>query len=120
MIVNDRIKLTDFKMIILANTLLGLGQILHGLIMFFNILIFASVVMSWVSADPRNPLVQFVRNTTDPIFYRVRRYVPPVGMLDLSPLLVIFGLMLIDTVVVNSLVDYAVVLRRDAMSVVVQ
>lgn len=104
-------------MIILANVLIGIAQILHGLIFFFNILIFAAVVMSWVSADPRNPLVQFVRNTTDPLFYRVRRYIPPVGMLDLSPLVVIFGLMLIDSVVVQSLLDYGQVLRLSGMGV---
>ncbi len=105
-------------MIILANVLLGLGQILHGLIFFFQILIFAAVVMSWVSADPRNPLVQFVRNTTDPLFFRVRRYIPPMGMLDLSPIVVIFGLMLIDAVVVNSMTDYGQLLRVKALSVV--
>lgn len=103
-------------MIIIANILLGLGQILHSLIMFFNILILAAVVMSWVSADPRNPLVQFVRNTTEPIFYKVRRYMPQFGMLDLSPLVVIFGLMLVDTVVANSLIEYSQVLKISALT----
>ncbi len=107
-------------MIILANILMGVAQILHGLIFFFNILIFAAVVMSWVSADPRNPLVQFVRNTTDPIFFRVRRYIPPIGMLDLSPLVVIFGLMLVDAVIVNSMMDYGQILRLNALSVTAQ
>lgn len=107
-------------MIILANILLGTAQILHGLIFFFNILIFAAVVMSWVSADPRNPLVQFVRNTTDPLFLRVRRYIPPIGMLDLSPLVVIFGLMLVDAVIVNSMMDYGQVLRLGALGLTTQ
>ena len=107
-------------MIILANILLGTAQILHGLIFFFNILIFAAVVMSWVSADPRNPLVQFVRNTTDPLFSRVRRHIPPIGMLDLSPLVVIFGLMLVDAVIVNSMMDYGQVLRLGALGLATQ
>ena len=106
-------------MIILANILIGIGHILHSLIVFFNILIFAAVVMSWVSADPRNPLVQFVRNTTDPLFFRVRRYIPPIGMLDLSPLVVIFGLMLIDAVIVNSMLDYGQILRANSVNAAV-
>ena len=93
-------------MIIIANLLTGLGYVLDSIIWFINLLIIASVVMSWVSADPRNPLVQFVKNVTEPIFYRVRKYVKPIGMLDLSPLVVLLGLQLVHYVVVQSMLKY--------------
>jgi uncharacterized protein YggT (Ycf19 family) len=41
---------------------------------------------------------------------------PQFGMLDLSPLVVIFGLMLIDTVVANSLIEYSQVLKISALT----
>lgn len=93
-------------MIVLGNILIGIGSILSGLIFVFTLLVFAAVVMSWVSADPRNPLVQFVKNVTDPLFAWVRRYVKPIGMIDLSPIVVILVLQLIDITIAKSLIEY--------------
>ena len=93
-------------MLLLANLLIGIGLVLSSLLWFMYVLIIAAVIMSWVSADPRNPLVQFVRNTTEPMFQKVRRYIPPIGMLDITPIVILLGLQLISTVVVNSLIEY--------------
>ncbi len=102
-------------MLILANLLNAIGLILSSLVWFMNILIIAAVIMSWVSADPRNPLVQFVRNTTEPMFQKARRYIPPVGMLDLSPLIILLFLQLISSFIVQSMIDYATVIRQTAL-----
>lgn len=93
-------------MLVLANILIVVGQILGSVIFMMNILIIAAVIMSWVSADPRNPLVQFVKNATEPLFAWVRRYIKPIGMLDLSPIVVLLILQLIQGVVANSLIEY--------------
>lgn len=103
-------------MILLANLLNAIAVILGSLIWFLNILIIASVIMSWVSADPRNPLVQFVRNTTEPLFYRVRRYIPPFGMLDLSPIVVLLALQFLNVFLVQTLTDYAHDIKRQTIS----
>lgn len=104
-------------MILIANLLNGLGVILSSLLWMLNLLVFASVIMSWVSADPRNPLVQFVRNTTEPMFYKIRRYLPPMGMLDLSPLVVILILQFLNSFVVQSMFDYATEIKISSKSV---
>jgi YggT family protein len=93
-------------MLVIGNTLIVVGQILGSLIWVVNIVIIAAVIMSWVSADPRNPLVQFVKNATDPMFAWVRRYVKPIGMIDLSPLVILLILQLVQGMVVNSLIEY--------------
>ena len=105
-------------MIILANLLNGIGLILGSLIWFINILINAAVIMSWVSADPRNPLVQFVRGTTEPLFYKARKIIPPMGMIDISPIIILLGLQLINSFIVQSMLDYAVMIKAGAMSVI--
>jgi len=54
-------------------------------------LVIAAALISWVSPDPRNPIVQFLYRTTEPILRPFRRILPPrrTGGFDLSPLLVI-------------------------------
>jgi len=48
-------------------------------------------VVSWVSPDPRNPIVQFLYRSTDPILRPFRRILPPrrTGGIDFSPIFVI-------------------------------
>ncbi len=103
-------------MIILGNLLIGLGKLISFFISIANILVFASVVMSWVSADPRNGLVQFVRGVTEPLYYRIRKYVPTVGMLDLSPIILIAALMFIDQLIANSLITQGELFLRESLS----
>jgi YggT family protein len=55
----------------------------------FDLLILARVLISWLQLDPYSPIIQFLHNTTEPILAPVRRRLPPVGMMDLSPLVVL-------------------------------
>ena len=52
------------------------------------ILILVRVVFSWVSPYPNNAVYRFVFQVTEPILGPVRRRLPPVSGLDLSPLVV--------------------------------
>lgn len=62
-----------------------------------SVLILIRVLMSWIpNLDPYNPLVRLIRQATDPILEPARRLIPPIGGLDLSPLIV---LLLIDFVI---------------------
>lgn len=61
--------------------------------------IFIRVIISWVGMDPRNPLVIFLNDITEPILSPIRQFMPRMGMLDLSPMVAIFLLILINRVV---------------------
>jgi len=54
-------------------------------------LVIIAALVSWVSPDPRNPIVRFLYVTTEPLFRPFRRLLPPsrTGGLDLSPLFVL-------------------------------
>lgn len=59
---------------------------------FLYLLIVAVVIralLSWFPLSPRNQFVQFVARVTDPLIQPVRRVVPPLGILDLSSMIVI-------------------------------
>jgi YggT family protein len=72
--------------------------------LYFWILLIAAV-LTWVSPDPRNPIVRFLYSVTEPVLYAVRRRLPFVqtGGIDLSPLVVMLGIMLVQYVVVTPL-----------------
>ena len=52
------------------------------------IVILIRVVFSWISPYPNNSVYRFVVQVTEPILGPVRRRMPPVSGMDLSPLVV--------------------------------
>jgi YggT family protein len=63
-------------MFVLGNVLIGLGVVLQNILWFYSLVLFATAVVSWVNADPRNPIVRFLRSATDPLLQRIRRMLP--------------------------------------------
>ncbi len=71
-------------------------------------IVIARVVLSWVNPDPYNPIVRFINNATDPLFYQIRKRIPvSFGGLDLSPIIVFLAIYFIQIFVVNSLFHLA-------------
>jgi YggT family protein len=52
------------------------------------ILILVRVAFSWVSPYPNNSVYRFVFQATEPLLAPVRRRLPPMSGMDLSPLVV--------------------------------
>lgn len=95
--------------VLLRQLLLGIAYLLGQVLWFYSIVLLVAVVASWLNADPRNPIVSFLRAVTDPVLYRIRRAMPFVvmGGFDLSPLVVFVGIQLLQIVVVGSLIELA-------------
>jgi YggT family protein len=101
-------------MFVLANVLIGVARVLEGVLFIYQWILIARAVVSWVSADPRNPIVRFLYAATEPPMRLIRRRLP--ASLRHFPLdvafLVLFALVIVAQYgVVQSLVDYAAVLR---------
>ncbi len=82
---------------------------LYGLIrsigtLYIWIIIIASF-LSFVRPDPYNPVVQVLTRLTEPVFSFIRKKLPFVVFsgIDLSPLVIIFGLQFIDILIRNIL-----------------
>ncbi|HZP37926.1 MAG TPA: YggT family protein [Methylomirabilota bacterium] len=71
----------------------------------YSWVIIAAALISWVSPDPRNPIVMFLRQVTEPVLAPVRRFLPPwkTGGLDFSPLIVILVIQFVERVVLPGL-----------------
>lgn len=74
------------------------GFLLYGLLGIYSLLIVMRVVFSWFM-DWANPLMRFLRRLTDPILEPFRRLIPPLGMIDISPIVVLFILWFIQSAV---------------------
>lgn len=92
--------------ILLGNFLKAVGQLLGGIVNLLIFLLIARAVLSWVNPDPNNAIVRFINGSTDPLIDRVRRFVPPLGMFDVSVIIVIFALYFLDTFLVGSILAY--------------
>jgi len=93
-------------MIAIGHLLSSIAGILHSVIFIFEIVLLAHVILSWVSPDPRNPIIQFIYGVTEPMLAKIRTKVPPMGMMDLSPIVAFIGLYFLDEFLVASLKDY--------------
>ena len=72
---------------------------------FCNILIVAIVaraVLSWFTNDPRNPLIHALDQVTEPILAPLRRVMPRMGMFDFTPMVAVFILIAIQSVVISA------------------
>jgi YggT family protein len=65
------------------------------LIDIYSLVVLAAVVMSWVHADRRHPLVRAVFNLTEPALAPIRRLLPPTAGLDFSPIVLLLILRLL-------------------------
>ena len=65
--------------------------------------IFARAILSWFALDARNPLVEMLDQITEPILSPLRRIVPRMGMIDITPLVAIILLQVLGQAVAGSL-----------------
>lgn len=99
---------------VLGLVLLALARILRLLINLYTFIVAAAVIVSWVNPDPYNPIVHFLRQVTEPVFSRVRRFLPRAAFqwrIDVTPILVFVLLIAVDTIVVGLLFDLAAQFR---------
>ena len=100
-------------MIVLANTLSAIALVLGSLLNIYFWIVIIAVVLTWVRPDPYNAIVRTLRLLTEPVFYRVRKWLPftYTSGLDFSPVVVLLGIELINRIVIASLAQYAVALH---------
>ncbi len=75
-------------------------------------IIVAQVLISWLIAfDVINPnsaqaqsLIRMLKKATDPVYEPLRKYIPPIGGIDITPLIVIIGISIISDVIISILI----------------
>lgn len=71
----------------------------------YVLVIFARIVLSWFPTTPGTALAgvnDVLRSLTEPLLAPLRRALPPMGMFDLSPMVLIFGLVILTQLVAGA------------------
>ena len=80
-----------------------MGYFVTFMDLLLTILGFAIIIralLSWVSVDPYNPLVQILFQITEPILAPLRRIIPPIGgMMDISPIVALILLQVLQAII---------------------
>jgi YggT family protein len=84
----------------IGGLLLNFVQIL---VLILQFAIIGRSVLSWFPIDPRSPLVSVLNEITEPILAPLRRVVPRIGMIDITPMVAIFVLYIIQRVMAGGL-----------------
>ena len=97
-------------MFVIANLIKAIAVILGMILDIYFWIILIRALLSWVSPDPFNPIVQFLDKITEPVLAPIRRIIPPMGI-DFSPLIAALAIYFIKIFVVGSLYDLSVAMR---------
>ena len=99
-------------MFIIANLIEAVARILDIALTIYMWIVIISALLSWVNPDPYNPIVRFLRNITEPVYRKIRKFIPTYfGGIDIAPLIVLFIIMFLQYFLVPSLHELAVRLR---------
>lgn len=67
-------------------------KLLVALLMTYFVLVIARVIISWIGSQSRHPLIPLIYQLTEPVLRPFSKLIPPIGGIDLSPLLALIAL----------------------------
>jgi YggT family protein len=95
-------------MFVISNFLSALATIVDLILGAYIWIIIGRAIVSWVNADPYNPIVRFVFEVTEPLLKRIRRVVPLIGGgIDFTPMILIIAIMFLRGFIVPTLQQLA-------------
>ena len=72
--------------------LFAVQKLVVTLLVTYFVLIIARVLVSWIANQSRHPLIPLIYQLTEPVLRPISRLLPPIGGLDLSPLIALIAL----------------------------
>jgi len=96
---------------LIANLIHAIAVLLSYVLTIYIWIIIVRALISWVSPDPYNPIVQILYRITEPVLAPVRYRMPDFGGIDISPIVVLLVIFFLQSFLVSSLFDMARMLR---------
>ncbi len=95
-------------MFVAQNFLMAIANLINFVLTAYMWIIIGRAIISWVNADPYNPIVRFLYEATEPLLGRIRRALPiTMGGIDFSPLILIMVIMFLQSFLVPTLKQLA-------------
>lgn len=86
---------------------LSIAELVSLLLNVFLVTIFVQVILSWVSPGQYNPVISLLYSLNYPLLGPAQRLIPPIGGIDLSPIVVIIGIQLAKMLILPPLYSLA-------------
>jgi len=97
----------EVTLFVFANLIEALATIVSYLLQIYMWVIIIRALISWVNPDPYNPIVRFLYQVTEPVLYPIRRRLPFMGGIDLSPIIVLLAILFLQVFLVKTLNELA-------------
>lgn len=95
-------------MFVVSNFMMAIAQLLDFIFSVYTWVVLGRVIVSWVNADPYNPIVRFLYEATEPLLGRIRRFLPmSMGGIDFSPMILVLVIVFLQSFVITSLKQVA-------------
>lgn len=98
-------------MILLGNLFIALGSLADIILNIYMWVLIVAVLISWVGPDPYNPVVRFLRSVTEPVLRPVRSRLGIFGGIDISPMIIILGIIFVRSFIVRTIIEYGYKLK---------
>ncbi len=76
------------------------------LVQFLAFAIFARAILSWFPIDRDGPVVQAINAITDPVLDPLRKVIPPIGMIDITPMVAMITLFIVASILLQAAATY--------------
>lgn len=97
----------------------GFAFVLNLVFNIVQLLVIASVIISWVNADPYNPLVRTINSVTEPMYRPLRQFTNRIpGNLDWAPLAVILIVVFLQMSLIPWMKELSVEMLRSHQEVI--
>ena len=74
-------------------------QFVHTVFLIYMLMLMARILSSWFIELQDNKCIQFIAFCTDPYLNLFRRLIPPLGVLDISPIVAFFALGILEQLI---------------------
>ena len=83
-----------------------IGHLLYGALSVYSLLIFIRIIFSWGQVSYSNRVMRFLVRATEPLLGPLRRMIPPLGFMDISPIVAFLIIWLFQTAIEKTLLRF--------------
>jgi len=82
------------------------GHLLYGALSVYSLLIFIRIIFSWGQVSYGNRVMRFLVRATEPLLGPLRRIIPPLGFMDISPIVAFLLIWLFQAAIKGTLLRF--------------
>lgn len=90
----------------IGDLVIVVANFLDLLLTLYSFIVIAAALISWINLPPYNPIVKFLYGVTEPLLNTIRKLIPWRMPIDISPLILLFIIYIIQLVIISNLIDF--------------